>query len=144
MFFWLRTFLIFLLIASVVPIVIALTKVKPLPKTKGKKYDEAKKYDLKLLAVGGVCFLLIIVFGNLFAKTFPSKQQYKELQEYIQVDRYSYEEENVVYEKTGENLYMKNGVLYEVTVQIGGGEALHFEEVYLPEDKNPKIYISKE
>lgn len=123
---------------------IALTKVKPLPKTKGKKYDEAKKYDLKLLAVGGVCFLLIIVFGNLFAKTFPSKQQYKELREYIQVDRYSYEEENIVYEKTGENLYMKNGVLYEVTVQIGGGEALRFEEVYLPEDKNPKIYVSIE
>jgi len=128
----------------VVPIAVALTKIKPLPKSKGKKYDEAKKHDIKLLIIGGVCFLLIIVFGNLYAKTFPSKQQYKELQEYTQVERYSYEEGTVVYEKTGENLYMKNGVLYEVTVQIGGGEALHFEEVYLPEDKNPKIYISKE
>lgn len=143
MFFWIRFILIALIVGGVIGIVVLTTKIKPIPKSKGKKYEEAKKYDLKLLGIGAACFFVVILFGNLYAKTFPSKEQYKELKEYVQVDRYSYQEGTVVYEHSGNNLYMKDGVLYEVNVTIGGGETLIFEEIYLPTDKNPCIYVAE-
>ncbi len=133
-------FIILILIMCVV-IGFLFTRLKPVPKKKGKKYDEILIYDIKVFSAIFACFIAIIVTGNLLAGCFNKAIPVNELREYEKVTKYSYEDGNVVREFTGDNLYVKSGKLYEVTKEEKSEEII-FTEITLPEDKNPRIYVS--
>ena len=133
-------FIIFILLECVA-IGYLFTRLKPIPKKKGKKYDEALRYDVKIFITIIVCFIAIIITGNLLAGCFDKAIPVRELKEYEKVEKYSYEDGNVVREFTGDNLYVKSGKLYEVTKERKSEEII-FTEITLPEDKNPRIYVA--
>lgn len=90
----------------------------------------------------GVCFICVVIAGNILAN-FTYKEIPKEvLKEYQKVDRYSYQEGLVVYEVTKDNLYTKDGKLYEITAESkAGNNDVNITEIPLPEDKLPRIYV---
>lgn len=132
---------IILILAMCVAIGFLFTRLKPVPKKKGKKYNEALAYDGKVFGAIFACFITIIITGNLLAGCFEKAIPENELRGYEKVIKYSYEDGNVVREFAGDNLYVKSGKLYEVTKE-GKSEEIIFTEITLPEDKNPRIYVA--
>lgn len=138
---WLKILLSFLIISLSIAIICLGIRLKPIPKSK-KKQEEIKMYDIKLLVAMGVCFICVVIAGNILAN-FTYKEIPKEvLKEYQKVDRYSYQEGSVVYEVTKDNLYTKDGKLYEITAEgkVGNND-VNITEIPLPEDKLPRIYV---
>lgn len=131
--------LIVLTICGCIIIWFPVTRLEVIPKKKGKKYEAIIRRNKKLVIGILVCFLCVIVSGNILVRSIRSSEPVIEEKEYQKVIKYSLQEGNVVCEYTEDDLYVREGKLYKGKTENG---KTIFEEFTLPEDREPTIYTA--